>query len=157
MRFLKKRPELRTEKKSGPARRRETWARDLEAYMAEVRDVPFAWGSHDCCTFAAGAVEAMTGENPIPASCPPCGSREDAFAILDEAGGLEALVGLLAVRNGWRAVPPALARRGDLMIFAGKDDGPLLAVNVGASAVGPTERGTITIPAGRAVKAWHIE
>lgn len=44
--------------------RRSTWEADLSAYIASVRDLPFVYGEHDCGLFAAGAVLAMTGDDP---------------------------------------------------------------------------------------------
>ena len=38
----------------------------MAAYLEPLRLRPFAWGQHDCCTFTAGAVEAMTGVDPMP-------------------------------------------------------------------------------------------
>lgn len=37
----------------------------LDAYLARHRATPFAWGQHDCCTFAAGWVQARTGLDPM--------------------------------------------------------------------------------------------
>ncbi len=34
----------------------------LNTYLAQVRDVPFAWGSHDCLTFTNNAFHAMYGK-----------------------------------------------------------------------------------------------
>ncbi|MBB4620123.1 DUF6950 family protein, partial [Sphingomonas abaci] len=42
------------------------WEARLAAYLEPLRARPFAWGRHDCSTFAAGAVEAMTGVDPMP-------------------------------------------------------------------------------------------
>lgn len=44
--------------------RRSTWEADLSAYIALVRALPFEYGQHDCGLFAAGAVLAMTGDDP---------------------------------------------------------------------------------------------
>lgn len=44
--------------------RRSTWENDLAAYIASVRSTPFSFGHHDCGLFAAGAVLAMTGDDP---------------------------------------------------------------------------------------------
>lgn len=41
--------------------RRADWRSRLIAYIEASRNRPFAWGDFDCSTFAAGAVEAMTG------------------------------------------------------------------------------------------------
>ena len=42
------------------------WEERLAAYLEPLRTRPFEWGAHDCCTFTAGAVEAMTGVDPMP-------------------------------------------------------------------------------------------
>lgn len=34
----------------------------LNAYLKEVRDIPFEWGSHDCLTFTNNAFHRMFGE-----------------------------------------------------------------------------------------------
>lgn len=42
------------------------WERALAAYIAACEAKPYAWGEHDCAMFAAGAVLAMTGIDPVP-------------------------------------------------------------------------------------------
>lgn len=39
------------------------WRTRLSVYLHEIAHEPFHWGVHDCALFAAGAVEAMTGED----------------------------------------------------------------------------------------------
>jgi len=39
------------------------WRTRLSVYLHEVAHKPFQWGEHDCALFAAGAVQAMTGED----------------------------------------------------------------------------------------------
>jgi hypothetical protein len=46
--------------------RKPDWEARLAAYLEPLRLRAFAWGQHDCCTFSAGAVEAMTGVDPMP-------------------------------------------------------------------------------------------
>lgn len=43
------------------------WQTALSEYLINVRAAndPFAYGSHDCCTFISGAVEAITGVDPM--------------------------------------------------------------------------------------------
>jgi hypothetical protein len=41
------------------------WETRLAAYIQACRGKVFAYGKHDCCTFAAGAVRAMTGHDPM--------------------------------------------------------------------------------------------
>lgn len=44
--------------------RKHDWRVALENYLLSVWREPFQWGRHDCALFAAGAVEAMTGDDP---------------------------------------------------------------------------------------------
>lgn len=39
------------------------WRSALAEYVRKVSTKPFQWGEHDCALFAAGAVQAMTGED----------------------------------------------------------------------------------------------
>ena len=41
------------------------WGCRLNQYLNKIKDKPFRMGRHDCCTLVAGAVEAMTGEDPM--------------------------------------------------------------------------------------------
>lgn len=43
--------------------RKETWVESLSLYLDRVGDESFKWGSHDCALFAAGAINAVTGED----------------------------------------------------------------------------------------------
>lgn len=43
--------------------RRGDWEAQLAAYLAEAHDRPHAYGRHDCMTFVAGAIEAVTGKD----------------------------------------------------------------------------------------------
>lgn len=43
--------------------RLQDWRSRLAAWLATIAREPFAYGSHDCALFAAGAIEALTGED----------------------------------------------------------------------------------------------
>lgn len=45
--------------------RKSNWEQELSDYLISKREEPFKYGSHDCAHFVAGAIEAMTGENPM--------------------------------------------------------------------------------------------
>lgn len=105
------------------------WETRLAAYMEPLRALPFAWGSHDCCTFAAGAVAAMTGASTIDEFRGLYTTRRGALIALRRhgAGTLEA-----TMSTKFAAIAPAQAQRGDLVLIAGN-----LAVNMGRFAVTP--------------------
>ena len=42
----------------------EAWPEHLIAFLSERRGRPFAWGSNDCCLFAADWIRTATGYDP---------------------------------------------------------------------------------------------
>ena len=106
----------------------------MAAYIAARTAVPFAWGSNDCVTFAAGAVLALTGRDPL-AGIPAWQSERAALIGLKRRGGLFA-----AVSSVLPQIAPAHAHRGDIGAVMGPD-GPFLMMIEGATLVGPALHG----------------
>ena len=42
--------------------KKNSWEKDLELYIEDVRTKPFYWGSHDCVVFANQIVKVQTGK-----------------------------------------------------------------------------------------------
>jgi hypothetical protein len=87
------------------------WEDRLCLFIESRRDVPFAWGSHDCALFAADAVAALTGAD---FGAPFRGQYDDAAGA---AAALRTFGGGTLVRTFDRHLkrrPVALAQRGDL-------------------------------------------
>ena len=42
--------------------KKDTWEKDLELYIEEVRNKPFSWGLHDCVVFANECIKVQTGK-----------------------------------------------------------------------------------------------
>lgn len=97
---------------SGPIRRPD-WKARLSAYVDAVRREPFAYGSHDCALFAAGALEAMTGEDPARAFRGTYGTLEEGEARLRAAGFASCLD---YARSLLEPVAPVHAQRGDIAV-----------------------------------------
>ena len=76
--------------------RNEDWPERLHEYIESRRDMPFAWGTNDCVTFAAGAILAMTGRDLI--GVPRWDSAATAMRILQEMGGMESVADKLFER-----------------------------------------------------------
>jgi len=130
------------------------WELRLAAYLEPLRARPFAWGSHDCCTFAAGAIAAMTGVDPMPEF------RGRYHTAIGSARALRRLGrGTLAATLDAKleAVPAPLAHRGDVVMSSG-----LLGIGWGAFliAVGREgdREGLIRIERSRWVdaRAWRV-
>jgi len=97
-------------------RRLPDWEARLAAYLEPLRAVPFAWGHHDCCTFTAGAVEAMTGVDPMPEYRGRYSTAIGSARALRRFGAGD-LASTMSAK--FSAVSPALAHRGDIIMSDG--------------------------------------
>ena len=130
-----------------------TIVRDHDALLALIEQVaakPFAWRDHHCVRFAARAVEAQTGRDPMAGIV--CRSKREAVVLLEQEGGLEA-----AVDRRLRRIAPALAARGDIAGVVDEEFGVRLMVVEGATLVGPGATGQRRVPRGAMIMAWSVE
>jgi len=126
-------------------------SRDYSALLALLerrRMRRFSWRSQDCVRFAAAAIAAQTGRDPL-FGLPRWRTRREALALARAEGGLEAAVDKRLAR-----IPAALAQRGDI---AGVPD-PLFGVRLmvieGATLVAPGAKGLERQPRSAMVMAW---
>lgn len=96
----------------------------LTAYLERVRAEPFAYGSHDCALFAAGAIQAQTGVDPAEAFRGRYGSLREGLKAL-KAQGYESHVDL--ARAVLKPVDRPFAQTGDIAVL-NLDRGPALGV-----------------------------
>ena len=68
------------------------WEDALANYITTKRHEPFEYGVNDCCMFAAGAIEAITGEDPMPEFRGKYDSLKTSLKVIKDigAGTLEA-------------------------------------------------------------------
>lgn len=132
--------------------RRSTWEADLAAYIAEVRTRPYVYGEHDCGLFVAGAVLAMTGEDP---GAPFRGQYTNEIGCAKAlkkfgAGDLESTLDSL-----FEPCPPGFARRGDL-VWSGDAVGVCFgpyALFVGQEG---EHEGLVRVPRAEWSRAWRV-
>lgn len=131
--------------------RREDWAERLFALIDARHDTPFAWGLHDCCTFAADAVREMTGVDPIADVRGAWDDEISALRLLTKHGGIEALA---SARLGER-VAPAFAQRGDVVLhtLTGRE---ALGVCVGDRFAAVGDVGLEFVRMSFATLAWRV-
>ncbi|WP_242149632.1 DUF6950 family protein [Sphingomonas sp. BAUL-RG-20F-R05-02] len=96
--------------------RKPDWDARLAAYLEPLRTRTFEWGAHDCCTFAAGAVEAMTGVDPMPEFRGRYSTAIGSARALTRFGKGSLEKTLDAKFEG---VSAALAHRGDILMSGG--------------------------------------
>jgi len=108
----------------------------LARFIEERRRMPFAWGSNDCCLFAADWVLAATGRDIAADYRGRYSSALPALRFVEAGGGVEAML----ERAGGKVVHPSLARRGDV-IARDVGNGTGLGVCIGALAAFVAEDG----------------
>lgn len=126
------------------------WPTFLAEYVEERRSVPFEYGVHDCCRFAAGAVRAITGEDPMASFT--YRNKAQALRLIAADGALEKL---LRDTLGPPLESPAFAKRGDVTL-ADLDNGPTVGIVLGVNAAYAAETGVLLLPTRLARLAWGI-
>jgi cell wall-associated NlpC family hydrolase len=145
-------------------KRREDWPERLAEYLRSKRGQPFVWGANDCALLTCGAVLAMT---EVDLAADFRGKYTDAASatkvMLQVCGGnLEKLAEKIAADRGFQEVKPALARRGDVVLFDVRDDeavqGPALGVVAlnGHTAHSTGPGGAVVVPIKAWRRAWRI-
>ena len=81
--------------------------------MRARADWPFVWGVHDCCTFCADAVQAITGVDVMGTLRQRYQSAFEALALTQELGGLQAAVSSVL----GEPCSPALCTVGDVLLL----------------------------------------
>lgn len=128
-------------------RRLANWESRLDSYVTARRALPFAWGRNDCVLYAAGAIEAMTGE---ALALPKWTTGRQALRHLQSLGGLELAVDYVLTR-----LPgPRHAKRGDILLIP--QTRPLLAVCLGRLAAAPGAARSEFVVSLTAVTAWKV-
>jgi len=134
------------------------WQLRFSAFAQDRASTPFRWGSNDCCVFAASAVTALTGSNPMASFEPygtEAGPRRKALRRtlrrLDKAGGLKAIASM----HLGDPVSPLMAGVGDVVLVmnAGRE---MLGVCNGVNVLAPGESGIVTLGMNSAIAAWKI-
>jgi len=134
-----------------PPTRLPNWQTRLAALCAERQAAPFVWGTHDCCLWAADAVQALAGVDFASAWRGTYTSAAGAARLLAELGGVRAIASA-ALGD---PVPVAFAAVGDVVLIE-QDGRELLAVCNGGTAlcVGPDGLAPVGMEAALAV--WKV-
>lgn len=127
------------------------WYEALDAFIAQRRARPFAWGSQDCCTFAADWVQLATGQDPL-AGLRGLDTALSARRALAEQGGLRAL---WDARLGPHQAG-AFAQAGDLAMVAQEGGSTAMAVCVGSWLAVPGATQLDMLPVNRAEATWRV-
>jgi hypothetical protein len=122
----------------------------LQSFVHSRMRTPFAWGTHDCCTFAADWVLALTGVDHAADVRGTYSDAAGALRTLEQLGGIEAV----GARAG-EQILPLMARAGDVgIIHAGER--AMLGVCAGSVWLVTGTRGLAAHPLDAAQMAWRV-
>lgn len=127
------------------------WPRRLDAAIEAARGRPFCWGTHDCMTFSASVVQALTGWDPAPRWRGGYDGVRSALRLMARNGGMAVMV----TRTLGDPVSPASAQRGDVVLRC-DELGPALGVCLGAKCAFVSPEGLVQRPLGECVQAWRV-
>lgn len=108
------------------------WPERLNNYFDSVAKKPFQWGENDCCTFARGAVQAITGHVIKADAFDSYRCRSTAALLLKDIGLKERVTAALG-----EPIEPTFAQRGDIVMYEHEAHGPALGVCAGAVFYAP--------------------
>jgi hypothetical protein len=133
------------------------WQGRLLACLAAAENKPFAWGTHDCCVFAADCVQAVTGDDPLSHWRGRWRTERGAARVMRSVGGggLAQAAETLARECGWPLVAVAQAQRGDVAL-AVIDAQPTILMCTGVHFVGPSATGWVRVPLSAVTKSWRV-
>lgn len=127
------------------------WFNALDAFVAERRNRPFAWGSNDCCTFAADWVLASTGVDPM-FNLRGLVTATSAHRELDRRGGVwEATTAALG-----RAEAGFMAQCGDVVLLSNEKGTKVLGICTGSRLVAPGPDCMMSLSVEAAEAAWRV-
>ena len=136
-------------------KKKANWYDDLFIYLEENKDMPFKWGSWDCCRFSNGAIKAMTGKTMIPSEVKWTSKVSALKAISKYGGSLVKSIDKACKNKGLQEIKPAYITAGDLVVYDGSD------INVGIcdgmNIVCVTDDGYTILPNEKAIKVWRID
>lgn len=127
------------------------WPERLHAVITGAAATPFAYGTHDCCTFAADVVEALTGRDPLAGLRHGYATVTGAARLIQSLGGLQAAV---TARLG----PPADAAFctvGDILLVM-QEGREMMAVCNGDTMLAPGLQHLEVLQVGQVMAAWRI-
>lgn len=130
--------------------RLQDWQIRFAAFVAERTAAPFAWGSNDCCLFAADAVLALTGVDRAQA-LRGYASAEEAARLVARLGGLRQI----ATDALGPALPPLMAGVGDVVLVL-NEGREILAVCNGTTALCPAADRMAVLGMEAALAAWRV-
>ena len=141
------------------AHRFDHWPSLLSAYLESRRTVPFRYGSHDCCLFAADAILAITGIDPAASFRNRYQSAFGATRRMRETcaqATVDRLAAIVFAECGFPAIAPVYASRGDIVAIRQPLSIVLAVIALDGRPVIAAESGWCASDRKHAIAAWRI-
>lgn len=132
--------------------RKDNWPSLLAAFIEERRHLPFAWGSNDCCLFAADWIRCVCGIDFAEDLRGTYSTALSAARVLRRHRGV---IALAEVKAGLDRKSIELVQRGDLMAFE-VPGGVALGICLGSVGAVVGARGLEFPTINRACAAWKV-
>lgn len=129
------------------------WEEHLAQLVESWRLQPFVWGQYDCAQFALAVLRAVSSRDWAQLGVQPYKSARGAQAMLRLLGVRD--MPALATKILGPSLPPAFARRGDLVSCA-SPQGAALGVCLGTQLAFPGPAGLVVLSAQQATQCWRI-
>ena len=126
------------------------WPARLSALVSAAHGQAFQWGEHDCCLWAADAVQAITGVDLAADMRGTYSTAYEAQRALHSIGGLKGAGERAGARIG-----PLQALAGDIGLVR-QERKPMLAVCQGEVWLCAATHGLVALPLGDALMAWGV-
>jgi hypothetical protein len=124
------------------------WEQALADYLILKRDSEFEYGIHDCAHFVAGAVETMTGENPMSQINQDYENEFGSLRVLKRLG-FDSVEGF--VDSKFNEIPIGYAQTGDIALFE-----DCIGIVISTKAVFVSEVGYTFVDRCDWAKAWEV-
>ena len=134
--------------------RRPDWMTRLQECVDNARLLPFVYGVHDCCLWAAHCVDAMCDTHLAVDVLDRLNyhDKESADAAIAAAGSLHELVSEFM----GAPISAKFAAPGDMVVARDPAGLPIVAIVVGHTLVAPGEGGISVLPYSSAVLCWKV-
>lgn len=134
--------------------RREDWQERLHGAVEMARGIPFRYGVHDCCLWAARCIDVMCDTRLTQQVVDRFNytDKDGADAIIAAAGGLDKLLSSFL----GEPVRGTYAAPGDVVLARDAEDAAFVGVIVGHHVIGPGPDGITILPHGSAILCWKV-
>jgi len=137
----------------------EGWEHRLADLIVSAQTRDFAYGTWDCCLFAAAAIQALTAQDVSANFRGRCVDEDTCNQMLAGEGGVASLAARLAAECGFERIPPLMAQRGDIVLgqIRGRDTLGVCVGNRVAFAMAPRGLDTVPITSRLIAGAWRVD